>query len=108
MSYTADELQQFFTTLDDSIADAVKHHPDWAYLTAADMVSLCMEELGEVARALNDSAETDDLLMEVTHVAVVAARMYMEIVRRKERTNGPDKNAEARMCSCGSCKCHQR
>lgn len=105
MSYTDDELQKFFDELDDGIAIATKHHPYWDDYTTADMVSLCVEEVGEVARALNDSAETDDLLMEITHVAVVAARMYMEIVKRKERGNG---KAETRTCSCGSCKCHKR
>lgn len=106
MAYTTEELQNFFNVLDDSIALAASHHPNWDYYTHTDMVSLCMEEVGEVARALNDGADTENLLMEVTHVAVVAARMYMEIIKRKEQNNGG--KAKTRTCSCGSCKCHKR
>ena len=84
MPYDETELAVYFDELGDCIMEAAQVHPDWSQYTYAEMANLCMEELGEIARALNDNADTSEILTEVSHLAVTAARMYIEIARRQE------------------------
>lgn len=61
------------------LGKAKAKHPDFPYLYA-DRLSIIMEELGELAAAINDEEKKERIVEEAAHVAVTAIRFIENVL----------------------------
>lgn len=62
---------------------AKQKHPEFPHVET-DGVSIILEELGELAMAINDSSDSFHKIVEAAHVAVTAIRFIEEQLKRSE------------------------